>query len=107
MRVPVAPGAGMALVVVSALAEGADRLVAEEVLAAGAGLGPGPRRMAPETVLGDLDTRLEVALPLRQPDYEEDFKTEESKEEFRRLLARASAIWPGADRPEPATRPTS
>jgi hypothetical protein len=35
--VPVAPGAGLALVVVSALAEGADRLVAEEVLAAGAG----------------------------------------------------------------------
>ena len=33
--VAVAPGAGLALVVVSALAEGADRLVAEEVLAAG------------------------------------------------------------------------
>ena len=31
--VPVAPGAGLAPVVVSALAEGADRLVAEEVLA--------------------------------------------------------------------------
>jgi hypothetical protein len=117
MHVPVAPGTGMARVVVSALAEGADRLVAEEVLAAGAdrlvlqdvlgsgigqraqqdakdGLGPGPGRMVLETVLGDLDTRLEVALPLRQPDYEEDFKTEESKEEFHRLLARASAIWP-------------
>ena len=35
---PVASGAGLALVVVSALAEGADRLVAEEVLAASAGL---------------------------------------------------------------------
>ena len=33
---PVAPGAGLTPVVVSALAEGADRLVAEEVLAAGA-----------------------------------------------------------------------
>lgn len=32
--VPVAPGAGLALVVVTALAEGADRLVAEEALAA-------------------------------------------------------------------------
>ena len=46
--VPVAPGAGLALVVVSALAEGADRLVAEEVLAAGADRliledGAGPR----------------------------------------------------------------
>ena len=35
--VPLAPGAGLALVVVSALAAGADRLVAEEVLAAGDG----------------------------------------------------------------------
>ncbi len=68
--VPVAPGAGLALVVVSALAEGADRLVAEEVLA-------------------DLDARLEVALPMDAGEYAEDFKTQESKQEFRCLLARA------------------
>jgi hypothetical protein len=72
---PVAPNAGLTPVVVSALAEGADRLVAEEILA-------------------DPDARLEVPLPLSPADYEEDFKTEASKEEFRRLLARASAILP-------------
>jgi hypothetical protein len=72
---PVAPTAGLTPVVVSALAEGADRLVAEEILA-------------------DPEARLEVALPLPLLDYEEDFKTEASKEEFRRLLARASAILP-------------
>lgn len=74
--VPVAPGAGLALVVVSALAEGADRLVAEEVLAY-------------------LDARLEVALPADAEEYAEDFKTEDSKQEFRCLLARArpSDIW--------------
>ena len=69
--VPVAPGAGLALVVVSALAEGADRLVAEEVLA-------------------DPDARLEVTLPLPVKKYAEDFKSETSKQEFHRLLARAS-----------------
>jgi hypothetical protein len=72
---PVAPAAGVTPVVVSALAEGADRLVAEEILA-------------------DPDARLEVPLPLSPADYEEDFKTEASKEQFRRLLTRASAIWP-------------
>ena len=71
---PVAPTAGLTPVVVSALAEGADRLVAEEILA-------------------DPEARLEVALPLPLLDYEEDFKTEASKEEFRRLLARASVKW--------------
>jgi hypothetical protein len=72
---PVAPAAGLTPVVVSALAEGADRLVAEEILA-------------------DPAARLEVSLPLSPAHYEEDFKTEASKEEFRLLLARASAIWP-------------
>lgn len=72
---PVAPAAGLTPVVVSALAEGADRLVAEEILA-------------------DPAARLEVPLPLSPADYEEDFKTEASKDEFRRLLTRASAIWP-------------
>jgi hypothetical protein len=46
---PVAPTAGLTPVVVSALAEGADRLVAEEILA-------------------DPDARLEVPLPLSPAD---------------------------------------
>jgi hypothetical protein len=110
--VPVAPGAGLALVVVSSLAEGADRLVAEEVLAAGAGrlvlkdmLTSGTDQLVSETVLADIDARLEVALPMDAGEYAEDFKTEESKTEFRRLLAlaRPSDIWqapPGLDREE-------
>jgi nucleoside 2-deoxyribosyltransferase len=99
--VPVAPGAGLALVVVSALAEGADRLVAEEVLAAGAGrlvlddvlAADDGQLVVLETVLADLDARLEVALPLGAEDYATDFKTEESKEAFRCLLAQASDTW--------------
>ena len=113
---PVAPGTGLALVVVSALAEGADRLVAEEVLAAGAerlveedvlAAGDGQKMVVEvlETVLADLDARIEVALPLPIDDYLKDFKTEESKEEFCGLLARARAgdIWqapPGLERGE-------
>ncbi len=62
------------LVVVSALAEGADRLVAEEVLA-------------------EKDARLEVALPLAAEDYAGDFLTAESRKEFRDLLHRASDVW--------------
>ncbi len=68
------PGPGVALVVVSALAEGADRLVAEEVLA----------------VKG---ARLEVALPLPEEDYLDDFPTEESKKEFRDMFRRADYVW--------------
>src|ERR1700730_12616264 len=52
--VPVAPGAGMALVVGSALGEGAGRVVGDEVLAVGAG------RLVEATALADLDARLEV-----------------------------------------------
>lgn len=70
----VAPETGLPLVLVSALAEGADRLVAEEALA-------------------DYDARLEVALPLAADDYAKDFKTEVSKQEFRSLLDRASDTW--------------
>jgi hypothetical protein len=51
--VPIAPGAELALVVVSPLAEGADRLVAEEVLA-------------------DIDARLEVVLPMDAEDFIRD-----------------------------------
>jgi hypothetical protein len=57
------------LTVVSSLAEGADRLVADGVL--------------------DRDgARLEVVLPLRPDDYSTDFDTEESKTAFSLLLAR-------------------
>jgi len=61
--------AGELIVVVSALAEGADRLVAS------VGVGRG--------------CRLVAALPMSPEVYEEDFETEESREEFRRLLNRA------------------
>jgi hypothetical protein len=61
-------------VVVSALAEGADRLVADAIL--------------------DMrGARLEVALPLPPEDYLNDFKTEQSKAEFLRLLGKATEIW--------------
>ena len=63
--VPVAPGAGLALVVVTALAEGADRLVAEEALAAGANrlaleeaLAAGADRLAAEQALAAGANRL-------------------------------------------------
>ena len=67
-------GSEPVLVVVSALAEGADRLVAEEVLA-------------------EEGSRLEAALPLRREDYLDDFEQEVSKEEFLGFLDRASEIW--------------
>lgn len=61
------------LVAISPLAEGADRLVAEEALALGA--------------------RLEAPLPFTRDEYEQDFETAESKQAFRRLLAQAGAIY--------------
>jgi hypothetical protein len=64
---------GRALVVVSALAEGADRLVAEAVLRR-----PGARLCA--------------VLPLPAPDYLADFASPESRDEFLRLLARADEV---------------
>lgn len=57
-------------VVVSPVAEGADRIVAEAVLARAG-------------------SDLEAVLPLEPDDYETDFETEDSKAAFRRLLARA------------------
>jgi hypothetical protein len=76
---PVSSGAGLTPVVVSALAEGADRLVAHEVLADG-------------------DARLEVALPLPAGEYVKDFKTEASIEEFHCLLAQsADPPWQAPD----------
>jgi len=59
--------------VVSALAEGADRLVVERVLQR-----PG--------------ARLEALLPLPATDFETDFGTDDSLAEFRALLQRAGAI---------------
>lgn len=64
---------GEAMTVVSALAEGADRIVARHVLAL--------------TV-----ARLIVPLPLPESDYITDFDSEESRAEFLSLLQRASQV---------------
>jgi hypothetical protein len=64
---------GEPMVVLSALAEGADRLVADEVL------------QRP-------DSRLIAVLPLPAADYETDFGEDESKREFRELLDRADEV---------------
>jgi hypothetical protein len=61
------------LAVVSSLAEGADRIVAEAGLAASA--------------------RLEVVLPAPKAIYQRDFATEASKAEFLALLSRASSVF--------------
>ena len=53
--------------ITTALAEGADRIVAD-------------------TVLDTTDAKIEVVLPLTKEDYLKDFKTEESKNEFEQLL---------------------
>lgn len=67
------PQAALRLVALSPLAEGADRLVAERVLA----------REGAE---------LEAVLPMDEADYERDFADDASRSEFRSLLARAEAI---------------
>ena len=61
------------LVAVSALAEGGDRIFAEEALRAG--------------------WQLDVILPLGREDYERDFTTPESRDRFRDLTARARAVF--------------
>jgi hypothetical protein len=71
-------------VVLSSLAEGADRMVTELVLARPS-------------------SRLDVILPLEADDYERDFATVESVAAFRGLLARADSIVT-VDLPEGATR---
>ena len=63
----------LSLCVLSPLAEGADRLVAREVLRV-----PG--------------AMLEVILPLEKDDYMREFQTKESKEEFEGLLSQASSV---------------
>lgn len=75
---------GRPLVVLSPLAEGADRLVAEVVLE-----NPGASLVA--------------MLPLPQDDYEQDFASAESLQDFRRLLGRAAqtiSLPPVAERNE-------
>ncbi|GHU36936.1 hypothetical protein AGMMS50256_34210 [Betaproteobacteria bacterium] len=57
-------------VLLTALAEGADRLAAEVAL--------------------ELEWQIGVVLPLEQDDYETDFSSQESKDEFRKLLSKAS-----------------
>jgi hypothetical protein len=70
------------LTVVSALAEGADRIVARHVLAR-----PGARLVA--------------ALPLPQSDYISDFRSEKSRAEFSSLLEQADEV---IEMPPAATR---
>jgi hypothetical protein len=62
-----------ALVIVSSLAEGSDRIVAAAGLAAGYGL--------------------QVILPFARAEYERDFETPMSRSEFEELLARASDVF--------------
>ena len=68
-----------AFVVVSPLAEGADRLVVQEVLA------------WPETEEAGRH-RLEAVLPLPPANYVQDFGTEESRDEFQSLLTGAASV---------------
>jgi len=68
------PAASPALLVISALAEGADRLVAAEVLAAP-------------------DATLEAVLPLPAGDYLDDFTGDASKAEFTEMLGQAASVW--------------
>ncbi|MCG2738354.1 MAG: hypothetical protein L6282_18385 [Candidatus Methanoperedenaceae archaeon] len=66
-------------VIISPLAEGADRLVARSVMK--------------RKVSGEMDTsNLEVVLPLSEEDYLNDFKTSESKDDFKALLTKAKYV---------------
>lgn len=65
-------GPGPRIRLVSPLAEGADRLVAEEALRRG--------------------WDLWALLPFRRADYEKDFRSGDSRQEFRDLLARAGRV---------------
>jgi hypothetical protein len=64
---------GRKLTIVSALAEGADRIVVQEVLKK-----PG--------------AELEVILPMPRTDYVRDFSTQESRREFEMLMGRAMTV---------------
>ena len=74
-HVPATATTPVLLTVVSPLAEGADRLVAREVLAQDGAV-------------------LEAPLPLPREQYRRDFATASSQEEFDELLARATVIEP-------------
>lgn len=65
--------------VLSPLAEGTDRIAAEEVL-----------KLKKSSKLEK--TSLKVILPLSEEEYIDDFKDSESKEEFKNLLQKASSI---------------
>jgi hypothetical protein len=65
--------AASALVIVSSLAEGSDRIVAAAGLAAG--------------------FALQVVLPFKRAEYALDFETQASRREFEELLARASDVF--------------
>jgi len=66
-------------VIISPIAEGADRLVARSVMK--------------WKVSGEMDMpTLEVVLPLPEEDYLNDFKTSESKDDFKALLAEAKSV---------------
>jgi hypothetical protein len=67
------PDPGTTLIVVSALAEGADRLVVDECL----------RRPG---------STLEAILPLPIEEYEQDFATPDSRQEFTGLLSAATRV---------------
>jgi hypothetical protein len=61
------------ITIISALAEGADRLVAQEIL----------------KIPGSI---LEAVLPLKNDDYKKDFKSVESKNEFDELISKAKVV---------------
>ena len=73
-------GSDVVLVAVSSLAEGADRLVARELLT-------------------NPTSRLEVILPVARSAYAEDFQDVTSRKEFQNLLARASQVRQAPGRP--------
>lgn len=69
-RVPASPATSVRFTVVSALAEGADRLIAGQVLIHEGAM-------------------LEAILPVPRQDYERDFSSDRSREEFRSMLGGA------------------
>ena len=71
--VPTLQNTHLVLSALSPLAEGADRLVARQVL-------------------NTPDSMLEVVLPLEKDDYVKDFKTSQSKAEFEHLLSEARHV---------------
>lgn len=72
--IPPLPNTPIVFTILSPLAEGADRLVAREVLKT-----PG--------------SQLEAPLPLDKKDYMQDFETSESRAEFEQLLSQARRIY--------------